>query len=250
MINSAKKTTWLTICIIVFLLAAGFFVYQWWQVKGELARQIERNESLKNQVAELQAEIDKLKKEIEELKVFKGKAIEETISWKTYKNEEYGFEIDYPIVGWKFDGESLCRLLEVKKRESENKQRFCIDISIEFLSSSCYDYSWKEIFSKEDIIEGGCTGRIYGGVFKEEIITSFGNKGYKGKMTVPYGEECYTNNEMIVYFTLKKEVKLKDKNFLPLVAIHYLDCQKYFNFSQKEVEVFDRVVSSFRYIEK
>jgi len=56
-----SKTTLLIILLVIFLLAAGFFAYQWWQIKGELARQIEQNENLKNQIAELQKEIEKLK---------------------------------------------------------------------------------------------------------------------------------------------------------------------------------------------
>ena len=60
MINFSK-TTLLIILLVIFFLAAGFFAYQWWQIKGELARQIEENENLKNQIAELQKEIEKLK---------------------------------------------------------------------------------------------------------------------------------------------------------------------------------------------
>ena len=71
MINFSK-TTLLSILLIIFFLAAGFFAYQWWQIKGELARQIEENENLKNQIAELQVVIDKLQKEIEELKATQG----------------------------------------------------------------------------------------------------------------------------------------------------------------------------------
>ncbi len=100
MINSAKKTNWLTIFLIIFLLLSGFFAYQWWQVKGELARQIEQNENLKNQVTELQAEIDKLKKEIEGLKTAEGEITDETAEWKSYKNELMGFEVKYPS-DWK-----------------------------------------------------------------------------------------------------------------------------------------------------
>jgi len=70
-----SKTTLLSILLVIFFLAAGFFIYQWWQIKGELVKQIEQNENLKNQVAELQAEIDRLQKEVEELKT--SQAIED-----------------------------------------------------------------------------------------------------------------------------------------------------------------------------
>jgi hypothetical protein len=62
-----SKTTWLTILLIVALFVTGFFAYQWWQVKGELGKKIEENANLTTKVNELQAEIDRLKKEIEEL---------------------------------------------------------------------------------------------------------------------------------------------------------------------------------------
>ena len=69
MINFSK-TTLLSTLLIIFLLAIGFFAFQWWQVKGELRKQIEQNENLMKQVNELQ-------KEIEELKT--GRAIEDEI---------------------------------------------------------------------------------------------------------------------------------------------------------------------------
>lgn len=40
MINSSK-TTWLVIVLVIALCATGVFIYQWWQTKGELAKQIE-----------------------------------------------------------------------------------------------------------------------------------------------------------------------------------------------------------------
>jgi len=35
-----SKTIWLSILLVIFFLTAGFFTYQWWQVKGELPRQL------------------------------------------------------------------------------------------------------------------------------------------------------------------------------------------------------------------
>lgn len=93
-----SRTNWKYILIIVILalfVVAGFFTYRWWQVKGELARQIEENENLTRQMDELQ-------KEIEELKAVGKEAIDETADWKTYKSEYYQFEIKYPSE-WKVE---------------------------------------------------------------------------------------------------------------------------------------------------
>ena len=60
MINFSK-TTLLSIFLAVFVIAAGFFAYQWGQIKGELGKQIEENENLAKQVEELQKEIEELK---------------------------------------------------------------------------------------------------------------------------------------------------------------------------------------------
>ncbi|PIP23810.1 MAG: hypothetical protein COX36_01295 [Candidatus Nealsonbacteria bacterium CG23_combo_of_CG06-09_8_20_14_all_38_19] len=92
-----SKINWLTIVLVIAICIAGIFVYQWWQVKGELARQIGQNENLMKQVDELQ-------KEIKQLKTAEKKITEETAEWKTYRNEKQGFEIKLPLVGeWDYD---------------------------------------------------------------------------------------------------------------------------------------------------
>ena len=101
MINFSK-TNWLIIPFAILIVATGFFAYQWWQAKGKLAKKIEENENLIKQVNELQTEVSKLKKEIEELKRVGEKPLNNTgwktyrAEWKDYRNEEYGFEINYP----------------------------------------------------------------------------------------------------------------------------------------------------------
>lgn len=69
------QTNWKYILIIAILIAvavSAILIYQYWWVPREEAR-----------LAELEA----LKKDIED----------ETTNWKTYRNEEYGIEIRYPI---------------------------------------------------------------------------------------------------------------------------------------------------------
>jgi len=128
MINFSK-TNWLTIVLIVTVCATGFFAYQWWQVKGELVKKIEENESLIKQV-------DKLQKEIEELKVAEGEIIkkvekvtDEIIEWKTYRNKVSGFEIKYPK-DWKIDIIDPQHSIDFTKETPQEKIRFAIGINL------------------------------------------------------------------------------------------------------------------------
>lgn len=166
MINFSKKTTLLSILLVVFLITAGVFAFQWWQVKGELGKQIEQNENLAKQVNKLQAEIDKLKKEVEELKVSEG-IIEETAGWKIYRNEKYGFEIRFPSVGkwdftiWKDKDSELgphARFFDAsfKVSEEENEISFYITVNLVLGCTPslppgpfCRKSDWKSEFSHE-----------------------------------------------------------------------------------------------------
>lgn len=92
-----SKISWLDVILIVFLILAGVFAYQWWQTKGDLVKQIEENGSLTKQINELQ-------KEIEELKKAEEKVTDETADWEIYRNEKQGFEIKLPPMGeWNYD---------------------------------------------------------------------------------------------------------------------------------------------------
>lgn len=84
-----SKTNFLILLLIASVVIAGFFTYQWWQVKGELAKQIEQNVSLTKQINELQ-------KEIEELKSAKEDVTDKTTEWKTYENIKQGLKIKFP----------------------------------------------------------------------------------------------------------------------------------------------------------
>lgn len=95
-----KNTFFITFTLLLFLilLGVGLFGYQQQQVKNELAIKIGENKNLLKK-------IDELQKEIEELKVFeKEKTTNKTDDWKTYKNEQQGFEIKFPLIGeWDYD---------------------------------------------------------------------------------------------------------------------------------------------------
>ncbi|MCK5466539.1 hypothetical protein KAI56_03530 [Candidatus Parcubacteria bacterium] len=87
-----------TLLLFFILLSAVLFNYQYKQVRSELAIKIRENENLIKK-------IDELQKEIEELKIFKKEEdINEITGWKTYKNEQQGFEIKLPPTGeWDYN---------------------------------------------------------------------------------------------------------------------------------------------------
>lgn len=95
-----KKSAFFIILILLLLfvlLGAGLFSYQSQQAKSELAIKIGENKNLLKK-------IDGLQKEIEELKIFKEKTVDEIADWKTYKNEQQGFEAKLPPIGkWDYD---------------------------------------------------------------------------------------------------------------------------------------------------
>ncbi len=76
-----KKQTILIIVLLIVLLCGVFFAYQWWQIKGELRRQIEQNTNLTKQVNDLQ-------EEIKNLKSTERGAIQQTINALCKKDQE------------------------------------------------------------------------------------------------------------------------------------------------------------------
>lgn len=89
MINFSKIKG-LTALLIIFIVIAGLFTYQWWQVKGELGKKIGENEGLTKQINEL-------KKEVEKLKAVEEKTLGE-VTITTDKTEyEQGEEISYVV---------------------------------------------------------------------------------------------------------------------------------------------------------
>ena len=255
-----SKTTLLIILLAIFLIIASIFGYQWWQIKGELARQIEENENLKNQIAELEEEIDRLQKEIEELKTIEGKIRDETAGWKTYRNEEYGFEIDYPMVGWEFKWLGPNGLIfEIEKRlgneiSGAKGYPFYIAAQVEFLANDgCSIYSFEEIIKSRELMLRCVVDAAFAMNFEKEIVTNFGVKGYKGKGSgYRYGLKG-SGIEAVIFPILKEEIKWgkrrikwRETEFQPFLIIY---CDLETNYIAKDIEVFDEIISSFRYIE-
>ena len=225
MINFSK-TTWLIIFLIVFVIIAGFFIFQWRQVKGELVKQIEQNENLIKQVNELQKEVKGLKASEEKI------SEDKSTDWKTYRNEEYGFEMDYPTVDWEFIEESRSGPLLFKLCKLGDG--FCIYVRWDYISSGCFDYTWPEIMDK--IYD--CSGeQIKFMKFKKEIITNFGIKGYKGEGGLP--------EKIVTVFFPPKVWPPKTIGAHETLSIEYYIDTKY---GSEEIKTFDQMAYSFGFI--
>jgi len=88
--NKTSQNILITI-LTAALIASGYFAYQWWQVRKELKGAATQIEKLLNQINIQINKIKELEKEIKELE-----KTDETANWKTYRNEEFGYEIKYP----------------------------------------------------------------------------------------------------------------------------------------------------------
>jgi len=236
MINFTK-TTYLVIVLVVVFLAAGFFAYQWWQVKGELAKQIEQNVDLTKEAEKLRAEIDKLQKEIERLKI-----TGETADWKTYRNEYYGFEIDYPVINWEFEkGNTYHPLVfSICKNKQQEKDRFCIFGEIYSVLLECLDYDCKNFIAEayECFLQETYPAAVK---FKKEIIT---NTMVKGCETI----RNFPGEGVTVFFKLNETIRRAEGPELGLVLL--LTYYKNTIHTQEEIDVFNEMVSSFRFTEK
>jgi len=112
MVDFSKTTTLLSILLIVFVIIAGVFAYQWWHVKGELIKQIKESESLTKQITELQKELEELRTTKPEGETVEDKKEEVTITTNKieYKQGEkmkvsldYDGDLyvwDYPLSSW------------------------------------------------------------------------------------------------------------------------------------------------------
>jgi len=215
-----------------------------------LGRQVKENESLIEQIGKLQ-------KEIEEFKKAEEKITDETVGWKTYRNEVYGFEIDYPATAsWKFTEFYAGQHEKINPTDGFFfelcKKGFCIHFhsfplggcGIYFcpIKKDC-EFSCKKLM--DYIYE--CTGTIIKVMnFKEEIATDFGINGCRGEGGFP--------EEIIAVFFPLKTIDYASDAFLALFYyLEYLPDQGIYtteNYGPEEIETFNRIASTFRFIEK
>ncbi|MFH0819872.1 MAG: hypothetical protein V1892_02460 [bacterium] len=94
-----SKNIWLIAVAIIFTaLITGSGVY-WWQnflleeAKNEINKNRQELQQLNQQITDLQTQINQLKLE----------EVDETSTWQTYRNEDYGFEFRYPKIYKKYE---------------------------------------------------------------------------------------------------------------------------------------------------
>lgn len=229
------------VLLILFIILVGASTYQWWKTKNELADQVKRNGNLTK-------EIEALQKEIEKLKVSK----EEITSWKTYRNEEYGFEIDYPVIEeWQFKEEWPLRpyanggksLFAYYKKDLVDPNVSDLILSAQgvvgeryFIDSDC------EIFKEEEFLENFSCDLPVGMPFATQIFSDSGVQGYRGSDGMVVSGYQSEGPIRFAIFTLGD--KFEDR--YPVLLIYYMPSPR----PEAMEKFFERIVSTFRFIKE
>ena len=217
------------VVIAVFVVAAavlagaGVWVWQAQIIKPKPAPVIQETESQPNQLEENEKEAETI-----ETVVSSTEAID-TLDWKTYRSEEWGFEIDYPskinVKNWAEETPNMLLLLSFGNNANISDAGVVINIEKD---SSIKDLD--TVVGRENLFNNLAVG-------PNDI------SDYKiGKYNYPAKKIDYNNKNLNLGFI---EYLMEKNGFL--FQIHYYRSNKKNDISENE---FNRMLSTFKFIEK
>lgn len=186
-------------------------------------------------------DIEKIQQEQLDFKIYSKSTQERQktsrLKWKTYRNEKYGFEIDYPN-DWKTVRYEDDRFV-IYKKSLDNRRNFAIGVTTEIVLKYCYGSEWKpelepRVFACPVNDEG------FGLHTYKEIKTTYGVKGFLGE-----GGGALFGPIKAAVFALPRKKTVRGQVWFIIAVIYYrLDT----DYTSKDLEIFNQVISSFRYI--
>jgi hypothetical protein len=179
--------TWLMVLAIIVAFVAGGLIYAWQQKAiGSILK------DLQTQITNLQNQVMK-----EEVPATSNPTTDETAGWKTYKNDQYGFEVKYPS-SWPAPSEKgLFKgvLFNTTFRQNVNQSEDGFSISINNYSGSWIDINGIPPVPLQPTYTRGCENN-YQRIIKDTRV-GIGNYATK-EVYVPAGDTCF--QEWHVYY--------------------------------------------------